>query len=143
MKKIGIIAVILLLTGCASTKQLNNDKKELTAVLLQSAKDWSAGDIEAYMNAYWKSDQLQFIGSNGITYGWDTTLANYKKSYPTKADTGTLHFEILEITYLSKNLYSVVGKYKVAREKGLLTGVFSILFKKIEGKWLIISDHSE
>ena len=90
-----------------------------------------------------KSEELQFIGSNGITYGWETTLANYKKSYPTKEDMGVLNFEILEITFLSKNVYSVVGKYFVNRSKGKLEGVFSVIFKKIDGQWRIVSDHSE
>lgn len=134
---------MLFLASCASTKGINNEKEQLKTVLFQSAKDWNSGSIEAYMDAYWKSEELQFIGAHGITYGWETTLANYKKSYPTKEHMGQLSFEILDITYVSKHVYSMVGKYHVDRNNGQLNGVFSILFKKIDGKWLIVSDHSE
>ncbi len=143
MNKLILLFSFLLFVNCASTQKVAKDKQALTNALNQSAKDWSIGSLEDYMNAYWKSEELQFIGSNGITYGWETTLANYKKSYPTKEDMGVLNFEILEITFLSKNVYSVVGKYFVNRSKGKLEGVFSVIFKKIDGQWRIVSDHSE
>ena len=41
---------------------------------------WSNYDLEGFMKGYWKSDSLKFHGSNGDTYGWDKTLANYKKN---------------------------------------------------------------
>ena len=44
---------------------------------------WNHGDLEQFMEeAYWADDQLMFIGSRGLTYGYDQTLANYQKNYP-------------------------------------------------------------
>ena len=55
---------------------------------------WNTGDIDSFMKYYWKSDSLKFIGSSGITYGWQKTLDNYKKKYPDakalEADLGNL-----------------------------------------------------
>ena len=39
----------------------------------------NAGDIEGFMEGYIKSDDLKFVGSKGITYGWKQTLENYKR----------------------------------------------------------------
>ena len=47
-------------------------------------KAWSKHDLEGFMKGYWKNDSLKFFGSRGMTYGWNQTLANYKKGYPTK-----------------------------------------------------------
>lgn len=40
---------------------------------------WNEGKIDGFMSMYWKSDSLEFIGSKGITYGWQNTFDNYKK----------------------------------------------------------------
>ncbi len=103
---------------------------------------WNKGDLENFMQGYWQSDELKFIGKNGITYGWQKTLENYKKNYPDRKTMGELSFEILVREKLESNHYFVVGKWKLKREIGDLGGHFSLIFRKIKGKWLIVSDHS-
>jgi len=131
-----------MLISC-NTIDEQKDKEEITIALNKSAEDWSNGDIEAYMDVYWKSDKLQFIGKNGVTYGWQQTLNNYKKGYPTKEHTGILTFNILNINFLAKDLYSLTGEYHLERNVGNADGIYTLIFKKIGGKWVIISDHSE
>ncbi|PCI02108.1 MAG: DUF4440 domain-containing protein [Flavobacteriaceae bacterium] len=125
------------------TVDIEKDNAAIRNVLEQSAIDWSKGDLEGYMNAYWESEELQFIGSKGVTYGWEKTLSNYKKGYPTAAHTGTLTFDIIHVDFLAKGVYSVVGKYHLDRTVGEANGIFTLLFKQIDGKWKIIVDHSE
>ncbi len=67
------------------------------------------------MESYWKSDSLKFIGKSGITYGWISTLNNYKKNYPDTSAMGKLDFSVLEIKRLSKRYYFVVGKWSVGQ----------------------------
>ena len=83
-----------------------------------------------------------FIGKTGVTYGWQNTLNNYKKGYPDAAAMGKLKFNILHVKKLSSLYYSVVGKWFLTRSIGNVDGHFTLLFKKIRGNWLIISDHS-
>ena len=54
-------------------------------------KAWNEGNIDGFMSSYWNNDSLKFIGSKGITYGWQKTLDNYKKSYPNKEAMGKLN----------------------------------------------------
>lgn len=116
--------------------------QEITAMLNQDAKYWSEGNIDAFMESYIKSDSLVFVGSRGLTYGWQKTLENYKKGYPTKEHMGELSFDLLEFKQLTANLFFVIGKYKLKRTVGDASGHFSILLKKMDGKWKIIADHS-
>jgi hypothetical protein len=102
---------------------------------------WNKGDIPEFMNYYWNNDSLKFIGKNGITYGWKNTLDNYKKSYKSKEEMGILTFTIIETTQLSKNSIYVIGKWHLQKEKEV-GGYFTLLWKKIDGKWVIISDHT-
>ncbi|MDX2173980.1 MAG: DUF4440 domain-containing protein [Bacteroidota bacterium] len=102
---------------------------------------WNIGDIEGFMDYYWNNDSLKFIGSKGITYGWQKTLDNYKKGYPNKDAMGTLNFTILEATQLSKTSIYVIGKWELKKEKPS-GGHFTLLWRKINKKWLIVSDHT-
>lgn len=119
-----------------------DEKNEIQKVLNQQKNDWNNASIEAYMNGYWKSDSLVFIGKNGIKYGWQSTLDNYKKSYPDKSQMGKLDFEYLNIELYNKNNAMCSGKWKLSREKDTLSGYYTLILKKIQGKWKIIYDHS-
>lgn len=119
------------------------DRLAIYNLMDKQAKDWTDGNIEAFMQGYWHSDSLMFIGSNGITYGWQQTFTNYKKRYPDRATMGALKFDILKMDFYSKNTCWLVGKWHLTRpEKGDVGGYFTLIFKKIKGQWLIVSDHT-
>lgn len=128
-----------------STVELNAQSKDEQAILQSMDKQriaWNNGDLVAFMDTYWKSDSLMFIGKSGVTYGWQNTLNNYKKGYPDTSAMGRLKFDILHVKRLSVLYFSVVGKWHLTRTAGNLSGHFTLLFKKIGNKWLIVSDHS-
>ena len=70
----------------------NSDEKAILEIMAQQEKAWSDGNIEGFMQGYWKSDSLTYYSGGRITKGWQTTLDNYKKGYPNKDYTGTLNF---------------------------------------------------
>lgn len=114
----------------------------IKTILDEQERAWSMNDIEAFMDGYWKSDSLKFYGANGLTRGWNGALANYKKRYPTKAETGNLKFIIDDISMISDDAYWVMGQYHLTREVGNANGKFLILFERIEGQWKIVADSS-
>jgi len=115
---------------------------EINRLMAEQEEAWSAGDIESFMQHYWKSDSLVFIGKSGVNYGWQATLDNYRKSYPDKAAMGDLTFENLSIEKLSGKNAFVIGKWHLKRKDGDLSGHYSLLWKIIDGEWKIVSDHS-
>lgn len=119
----------------------NNDVNDIKLVMNEQETAWNNGDIEGFMNGYWKSDSLMFIGKNGIKYGWQTTLDNYKNSYPDKETMGKLNFEILKLDVQESSAY-MLGKWKILRIKDEIGGYFTLYWKKINGKWLITIDHT-
>ncbi len=102
---------------------------------------WNSADIKGFMTYYWQSDSLKFIGSKGITYGWKKTYDNYVKSYPTKEAMGILNFTIKEATQLSVTSIYVIGQWKLNKQK-TVGGYFTLLWKKINGNWVIVADHT-
>jgi hypothetical protein len=136
-----LLTCICLFISCLSFSQ-TSDEKAIGKILDDQTKAWNKGDIDAFMQGYWKNDSLKFIGKNGITYGWTKTLNNYKRNYPDTAAMGKLLFDIISIKALSPEYYHVIGKWNLQRSIGNLSGYFTLLFRKIEGKWVIIADHS-
>jgi ketosteroid isomerase-like protein len=143
MKKI-IVVFCCLLSFSAFAQKVSTDVQMVLQVLTAQQVAWNNGQLEAYMQGYWKSDSLTFIGKKGITKGWQSTLENYQKSYPDKSTMGQLSFEIVSLERLSSDAMYVIGKWNLEREmtKGNLSGHFTLVFKKIKGQWLIVSDHS-
>ncbi len=132
----------ILISSFYSLQAQKNEESSVKKILQTQQAAWNKGDIEAYMQGYWKSDSLMFIGKNGITYGWKQTLENYKRSYADSVAMGKLDFEFVEIKRLSDNYYFVVGKWQLTRTIEDVGGSFTLLFRKIKGKWVIIRDHS-
>ncbi len=119
-----------------------SDEHAIRQVTKKQSEAWNKGNIEEYMNGYWQSDSLIFVGKNGLTYGYKNTLENYKKSYPDRASMGKLQLDLLRIKKLSSNYYQVTGKWSLKRTVDDLQGYFTLLFQKIMNSWVIISDHS-
>ena len=119
-----------------------NNIAAIRQVMLNQQQAWSRHDLEGFMQGYWQNDSLKFYGQSGLTKGWQPTLDNYKKSYPSPAHSGELNFELLDISPIAQDAYWVMGRYHLAREVGDAHGSFIVIFKNIEGRWKIIADMS-
>ncbi|MFM9985318.1 MAG: YybH family protein [Flavobacteriales bacterium] len=146
MKATVYCLLIAVLFGCKESANQSFNKSEslesLKTAMAEQEESWNKGDVTGFMKWYWKSDSLTFIGSKGLTYGWNQTLANYQKSYPSPEAMGKLRFTNLEMDILdSKNAY-VLGKWELFRQSDTLSGHYSLLWKKMGQSWFIVADHS-
>jgi hypothetical protein len=140
MKK--LFFLLLLVTAINANAQ-TKDEQSILSILDAQTKFWNTGDLENFMKGYWKSDSLMFIGKSGVTYGYNNTLENYRKGYPSRDAMGILKFTILKVEKISAEAYFVVGKWHLTREKvGDVEGHYTLLFRKIKGEWVIVADHS-
>lgn len=133
-----------LLSFTLSAQTLSEKDRLLILQALENQRAaWNDGDIEKYMDGYWKSDSLRFIGKRGIQYGWIATLENYKKGYPTKEAMGKLYFEVISLEGIGNETAFMIGKWKLNYpDKPTVEGHFTLLYKKINGRWLVVADHS-
>lgn len=119
-----------------------SQEKEILKVMQTQQIAWNKGNIDGFMQGYWKSDSLLFIGSKGPTYGWQKTLDNYKKSYPDKDKMGTLEFFDVKVKMLGKKHAYIFGKWKLVRQNDTPNGIYTLIFQKFKDGWKIISDHT-
>lgn len=145
IKMLAVITKFILLTflSLPALGQQATDRRAILLLLKQQTEDWNDGRIDRFMSAYWTSDSLTFVNKTGITYGYAATLANYKKRYPDRESMGTLKFDVLEMSFPSPNVAYVIGRWHLTRPKvGNAGGHFTLLWRKIKKRWLIVSDHT-
>lgn len=115
---------------------------EIQTLMQEQEKAWNNFDIDGFMKHYWNSDSLMFVGKT-ITYGWKQTMANYKKNYSSKELMGVLAFTNLKFDVYSKDIATVVGKWEISRPDGTkVGGHYSLLWKRMDGKLVIVRDHT-
>jgi uncharacterized protein (TIGR02246 family) len=111
-------------------------------LMADQAAAWNKGDVDEFMKGYWNNDSLMFIGHSGITYGYQQTLDHYKKDYSNADQMGQLFFTLLKVKPLSPDYYFVIGKWLLKRKTGDIGGIYTLLFRKIDGQWRIVCDHT-
>ena len=120
-----------------------DEKERLKKILTRQAEAWNRGDLQSFMQTYWKSDELTFSSGGTTTRGWQATLDNYKKGYAPPKEMGQLNFDQLEISLLNPNAALILGDWHLTMDEGDdRDGNFSLVVKKVDGQWKIIHDHS-
>lgn len=143
MKSCSCLLLLFSLSFPALSQSVATDRRAILSILKRQTDDWNAGRIDKFMNAYWPSDSLTFVGKTGITYGYEPTLANYRKRYPDRASMGSLKFDILHLDFPAPDVAYVIGRWNLTRPTiGNAGGHFTLLWRKIKKRWVIVSDHS-
>ena len=114
----------------------------IESVLRTQVQAWNAGDIDAFMEHYWKSDELTFSSGGDTTRGWTATLNRYRERYPTRDQMGRLTLSDFEITPLGDSAAMVLGRWQVDRDNEPLSGNFSLVMRKIDDRWVVVHDHT-
>lgn len=165
IKLIALALGLFLFMGCAEQKdnpneriQANHKEKQELSVLSEKEKQaelndirnvmiaqeiaWNEGSLEDFMEGYWKSDELKFIGKSGLKKGWENTLNNYKKAYPNREAMGILKFDLIDMELLDPQHAFVLGEWHLQLKDEKIGGHYSLLWRKVDGEWLIVTDHS-
>jgi len=148
MKAFTALFLLLMVSSCSSTKKMDaqfdfsSDAKAIESIMRAQEVAWSKGDVDEFMKGYWNSDKLSFGGKKGFTYGFDNVSNNYKRAYPNAEIMGKLTFDIIDLVPLNRESAYVLGKYNLVAKDGPASGYFTLVWKKIDGVWKIVSDHT-
>lgn len=138
---LGFLLSCLMACHPGQTPQQNSSiESSIKKVLMEQQMAWNEGQIDRFMEGYWNSDSLTFSGRNGLTKGWQTTLENYKKSYPDTSAMGKLTFDISETDVAGPEFVVMKGKFTLKRKADTPSGFFMLIWQIKHGKWVITSD---
>jgi ketosteroid isomerase-like protein len=117
-------------------------EEQIRSVLHAQAIAWNRGDLDTFMAGYWKSQETEFVGANGITRGWQAVLDRYHRNYPDAKAMGQLTFSKLEVHVVCPDAAFVIGEFQLEREKDKPAGIFTLNFRKFADQWRIVADHT-
>ena len=142
-KFISITFCIFFINTCLiAQKHHHPDKAAIKQVLKLQQNAWNNGSVDSFMLHYWNSPELRFVSKKGVSNGWQKVSDNYKKSYSNKEKMGKLEFDIKSIELIDRLNAMVVGAWTIQNNDGNPSGYFTLWFKKIKGKWVIVLDHT-
>ena len=139
---LGLTVGILIGYGLGRIGSDADETDDIRAVLSAQETAWNAGDIPAFMDGYARGDALRFASGGNVTTGWQPTLDRYLARYDDAAKMGALSFDILEVEQTSAEDAIVFGRWKLIREADTPNGLFTLRFRKLDGDWKIVSDHT-
>lgn len=140
-----IVICIVFLFAVAQTFDRSPAAAEETAikaVLNNQVAAWNRGDLDAFMDGYWRDDDLIFT-SDEVVRGWEATRERYFKKYKSDGkEMGKLAFDNLQIENLGPSVALVCGEYRLTLTNGKDSGYFTLVFRKFADGWKITSDHT-
>lgn len=139
---VGAFCLIVIFRPVLAQQPAGGAVSEIRNVIRAQQDAWNRGDIDAFMNGYWRSDETVFVSGDEVTRGWRKVLDRYKAKYSDRAKMGTLTFSDLEITPLSNESAVALGSWKLKRATDQPHGRFTLIFRKFPDGWKIIHDHT-
>ena len=105
---------------------------------------WNRGDLEGFMQSYWKSDSLTFYSGGNVSHGWQVTLDRYRKRYQSEGrEMGTLVFDLHDVTLPARGQALVRGGWSLKLKDGEPHGLFTLWLRWFpDGGWRVVHDHS-
>ncbi len=143
------LATVTALSACTVNLNVNDhqllgseitDEDLIRSVIMNQQEAWNSGDIDAFMQGYWQSPDLRFASGGTVTYGWQATRDGYHSRYANRALMGTLEFSNLSIDQVSDDAAIVHGAWALERETDRPSGLFTLIFERLNGDWKIVSD---
>ncbi len=137
-----------LAAACASGgEEATVDPAELQAavdaLLDSSAEAWNGGDLDGFLYWYERSPETTFMGSTGLTRGWNTVRGRYVERFQPGAERDSLRFEDLETRPLGPGLGLATARYVLFQGDSITShGVFTLVLEETSEGWRIVHDHS-
>ncbi len=146
MNRLGSLALLAVGLGAAMAAAQESTvpavQDELSQQISQQCAAWNRGDLDAFMEYYWKSDGLTFSSGGRTTRGWQATMDRYDRTYRAAKQMGKLAFSELEVTPLGDTAALMLGRWQLTEIDNPAGGNFSLIWRKIDGHWRIIHDHT-
>jgi beta-aspartyl-peptidase (threonine type) len=143
MRRCFALALGLFLASAGQGHDQPAEVPAIRGVLDDQVAAWNAKDLARFMKGYWESEQLSFYSGSSKTSGWKDTLERYRKKYQGEGkEMGRLSFEDLSVDLLGADHALVRGRFRLQVTGNTVTGIFTLVFRKMPAGWRIIHDHT-
>lgn len=140
--KVSAFAVLLAAGACAAVDP-SEDRRRIVALLEMQREAWNRGDLDAFLDGYWRSERTVFAGGDRIHRGFDAMAARYRSAYDSREKMGTLAFSNLTVESIEGDRAVVTGAWDLELADGSRPGgVFTLFLRRFPEGWRIVHDHT-
>ncbi|MGD8867999.1 MAG: nuclear transport factor 2 family protein [Gemmatimonadales bacterium] len=146
-----LVAVLILMAAVGCDRSAERDEPVDPAalrvavdhLLTRSEEAWNAGDLEGFVGWYKRGSETTFLGSTGLTHGWEAIRNRYAGRFQPGAARDSLRFEDLETRPLAPSVGLATARYVLFQDDSVTaTGVFTLIVERTPDGWRIIHDQS-
>ena len=122
----------------------NPTQAAIRQVLDDQTAAWNRGDLDAFLDGYWRSPRVVFQSGGTRHDGFDAMRDRYRQRYQADGKAmGQLAFTGLEIEPLAPDAAFVRGRYNLTMPDGSHpTGLFTLIMRRLDTGWKITHDHT-
>ena len=121
---------------------MTEEHQRIRAVFESGCAAWNRGDIDGYLADYWNSDKVRWVSEGTVSYGFESIATAFRARFNSPDNMGKLEVADLDIQLLGENDALAFGAWIQTTLRARRHGVFTVHLKKMDGEWLIVSDHS-
>ncbi len=144
MRKLYFILLLMTATTLSAFAMPKGDAvQEVKKALEGQIFAWNNGDLETAMTYYWNSPDMLWISKNGTDKGYQEVYDMFLQDFKDRSKMGVYTYEPLHIEQVSKEAVYFVFRWKIALDgKQLMGGVSSQVWKKLNSRWVVTSEHA-
>lgn len=145
MHKLYLLLLLMATTilSSAFTLPTGNAVQEVKKALEGQISAWNSGDLETAMTFYWNSPDMLWVSKNGTDKGYQEVYDMFLQDFADRSKMGVYTYEPLHIEQVSEEAVYFVFRWKIVLDgKQLMGGVSSQVWKKLNGRWVITSEHA-
>jgi ketosteroid isomerase-like protein len=148
LRKCGLLVLALASLAIATSVMASggsDDAAQAVRLLLdRQVVDWNKGDLDGFLDGYWKSPKVVFQSGGQRFDGWEAMRDRYRRRYQGNGRAmGRLEFSGLEIESLGPEAAMARGRWHLVMPDGTEpAGLFTVILRKLPEGWKIIHDHT-
>ena len=141
---VAMLAGVAMAIGVYAQDSATGVEQSIQKVLDRQTADWNRGDLDAFLEGYWKSPQVVFQSGGDRYDGWEAMRERYRKRYQAGGRAmGKVAFSGVEIDPLGVDAALVRGGWRLTMPDGSKPGgLFTLVFRRLPEGWKITHDHT-
>ena len=118
--------------------------RAIQRVLEQSARDWSAGNLDAFMQCYENSPETVYLSPTQVVYGYSAIHSMYAERLSGPEPMQPLKMTLLYVSRLGTKHALAVGRFALGGSDSVASqaGLWSLVLHDTDAGWRICADHT-
>lgn len=117
-------------------------EKEVYDEVVKASDAWNRHDLEGYLDAFWRSDDLVVVVEGEVVHGWTLLSKALHGGYPNPSEMGELTLDRVQVQMLAPDLAQVLDWDTITFPKKKEFGTATIVMKRLPEGWRVVLMHT-